>query len=197
MMRELAVVVFLVVAGTAPTEALLASLGDAQVQEAITYGRQTYERLKAEGRPIDDLDPEYVVDLGADVGRAMLFTEFSAVALETRRWLAIGEATPPDLERVRTPLRDRVRISLIMIGSRRDFLRLSKVVLVQGDRAIDPAGWDVHRTTARPGTPPTHLGSGQYLFALKDIDVTRAVTLLVRGDDGRETRFEFDLPRLR
>ena len=44
--------------------ALLIDLTDDQVEQAIAQGRETYERFRKERRPIDDLDPEYVIDEG-------------------------------------------------------------------------------------------------------------------------------------
>lgn len=168
-----------------------------QVQEAVAHGRAAYEERKSQGLPIDDLEPGYVVDHGADVGRAMLFTEFSAVALETRRWLAIArDLKPEDIEQILKPLRGRLRFSVMLVGQQRDVLRHYTARLAQGGRTLAPASWEVFRASPQPG-PLGFVAPAQYLFETKDLDLAAPVTLVLANRAGEELRFEFDLGRLR
>jgi len=179
-------------------EAYWVSLGDRDVQEALAHGRATYQRLSGQGRPIDEADPEYVVDLGREVGRAILFTAFSAVALESRRWLAIGrELRGDDLERVLAPLQGRLQFLVTLTGPSRDFLRSWAVRLEQRGTALGPVESDVYRGTPQPGVPDRWVAPAIFTFSSKDLDPAAPVTLVLRAPDGTDVRFEFDLSRLR
>lgn len=181
-----------------PAAALWVNLTPQQIDEALAHGKASYERARAEGRPIDDLDPEYVVDLGPEVGRAMLYTEFSTLALEARRWRAIGQPLTPDhVERVLSPIRGRIQISVTVIGPDRDFLRHHTVRLHQASTTHQPLSWDVFRGTPQSAAPRTYVTPGQYTFTTKDLDLGTTATLLLRDQAGHEIRAEFDFARLR
>lgn len=168
-----------------------------QVQEAIAQGQSAYEERKAKGQPVDDLEPEYVVDHGERGGRAMLYTEFSTVALETRRWLAIArDLKPEDLEQLLKPIRGRLRFSVTLVAPQRDSLRHYTARLVQRDRSLAPASWDVFRASPQPG-PRGFVAPAQYFFETKDLDLAAPVTLVLTNRSGEELRFEFVLGRLR
>ena len=72
-LRALGFAIVLLIA--VPAGAAWVELTPQQADEAIAHGRVSYERARALGRAIDDLDPEYVVNIGADIGRALQFTE--------------------------------------------------------------------------------------------------------------------------
>lgn len=179
-------------------EAMWTDLTPEQTQEAIAHGKATYERWRTEGRPIDYLDPEYVVDLGRETGQALLYTGFSTLALEARRWRAIGQQLKPDdIERIVAPTRLRLGFLVIIPGSNRDFLRHYTVRLVQGGASQEPTAWDVFRGDPIPNFPGRYEAVGQYTFRVKDLDPAAPVTLVVRSPEGQETRFDFDLGRLK
>lgn len=181
----------------APAHAVLVDLTDTQVAEAVAHGTATYARLTAERRPIDDADPEYVVELPGSDGRAILFTEFSTIALETRRWLAIGQQLGPQgIERTLAPLRGRVQVSVFVAGPSRDFLQHWKVRLEQRGRAREPVTSDVYRGT-KTANEAGWIAPAQYTFSAKDLDRQAPATLVLTDGDGNELRFDFDLPRLR
>lgn len=181
-----------------PAGAVLTDLTPMQVEEAIEHGKKSYERMLAERRPIDDLEPEYVVDLGPETGKAMLFTEFSTVVLEARRWQAIGRPmTLADVADVIMPVRDRVIFSVVLEAPNRDYLLLATPSLVQRDQSVKPTGWDVHRGTPKPSDPKRFVVAGRYTFSAKGLDLESPVALVLRAQDGREVRFEFDLKRVR
>ena len=182
-----------------PTAAIVSDLSPRDIAEAVAHGKAVYEQWKAERRPIDDAEPGYVVDLGADIGRAILFTEFSAVALETRRWHAIArEPSPSDIERVLAPLRGRLHFSVTLVGDRRDFLRHYRVRLVQGDQSVEPASWDVYRASPATGTARSgFMAQARYAFPVKDLDLAKPAAVVFDGEAGEMRRFEFDLGRLR
>lgn len=187
-----------VLLSTLSAEAVWVELTPEQTQQALAHGKATFERWNAERKPIDDLDPEYVVDLGRDVGQAMLQTEFSTLALQTRRWEAIGQQLKPqDIEQLLGLARGRLRFLVILVGGNRDFLRNYTVRLLQGGVSREPAGWEIFRGEPLANTPGRYQASGQYSFRVKDIDPTAPVTLLVRDPGGQELRFDFDLSRLR
>lgn len=171
-------------------------LSPAEIQEAMAQGKARFAELKGTGA-IDDLEPEYVVDLGPQVGRAMLFTEFASIALETRRFLAIGrDLRSEDAAQVLGPLRGKLRFAVTMMGTQRDFLRTVTVRLVQGERAHRPVSWEVFRSS-----PAAESGRwsapAQYFFATQGLDLSGPAVLLMTDDSGKEVRFPFDLGRLR
>lgn len=169
-----------------------------QAQQAILHGKTTYERWRTEGRPIDNLDPEYVVEQGPDGPQAMLYTGFSTLALESRRWAAIGQQLrPEEIERILAPTRGRLAFLVIIRGSSRDFLRHYTVRLVQGETGHEPVAWDVFRGDPVPGSPGRFQAVGQYTFRVRDLNPSAPVALLVRNPEGQEIRFEFDLSALR
>jgi hypothetical protein len=181
-----------------PAQAVRSTLTWAEVEEAVARGKAAYVELKNGARPLDDLDPRYVVDLGADVGRAMLFTESSSVELETRRWLAINrDLKPEDLEILLGPLRGKLKFSVTVVGAPSNFLRAFTARLLQGDTRQEPLNWDVFRGSPQPGSRTRFVASGEYLFAAKELDLNTPVTLLLSDPTaGKEIRFEFDLSRL-
>ncbi|MFQ5897594.1 MAG: hypothetical protein ACE5JN_05035 [Candidatus Methylomirabilia bacterium] len=185
-------------ASVAPAEAIWVDLTPEQLQEAIAHGKVSYERWRGAGRAIDDLDPEYVVELDPDVGRAMLFTEFSTLALETRRWLAINRRlTPRDVQRLLARVRGRLLFSVTVVGPDRNFLRQYRVHLSQGSARKQPASWNVFRGTPAPDFPSRFIAHAQYTFSVEGLDPSVPVTLVLRGPDSAELRFDFDLSRLR
>lgn len=188
--------VLLLAAG--PAGAAQSNLNWEQIQEATAHGKAAYEELKAKALPVDDLEGLYVREREPDIGRAALFTEFSTVALETRRWQAIArELKPEDIEVILAPLRGKLRFSVTLVGGRRDFLRHYAVRLLQGERRLEPASWDVFRGNPKPGAPGRYVASAQYFFAVKDLDLNGPVTLALTDQSGGEIRFDFDLARLR
>ena len=199
-MRRLteALALALMLGGSAgPADALLVDLTDDQVEQAIAQGRETYQRYRHSRQALDDLDPEYVVT-GDHDGRALLFTEFGSIVLETRRYLAIGRRfTPNDLTPIIAPLRGRIEFIVVTSGDTREFLRESKISLVDAKTRHEPKIWHVNRGVAKPGAPNEFVASGRYSFDARDIDTSRPVLLVVQRADGRELRFEFDLARLR
>lgn len=183
--------------GTTRADAVLIDLTDDQVEAAIAQGRETYERYRKERRPIDDLDPEYVIDRG-DGGRALLFTEYASIVLETRRYLAIGRRfSREDLIPTLAPLRGRVEFIIVAYGDSRDFLRESKVTLTDAKTRHDPKIWHVNRGLPKTGAPAPYIASGRYSFDARDIDTTTPAVLLLETAEGRAFRFEFDLRALR
>lgn len=197
-MRTPAVLAVFVVLLAGPAEALWVELTPEQIQAATAHGKATYERWRAEGRAFDDMDPEYVVDLGRDVGRAIFFTEFSTLALETRRWLGIQQQLKAeDIERILAPIRGRLQVSVVLLGPSRDFLRHYTVRLLQSGRSLEPVNWDVFRGTRHGGAAERWVAPAQYTFSAKDLDLNAPVTLLLRDQGDQEIRFEVDLSRVR
>lgn len=182
----------------APSHAAWSTLTEQQIQTAIAHGKATYEQARASGRAVDDLEPEYVVNLGPEVGLAMLFTEFATLALETRRWQAIGqELKAEDIERILLSVRGRLVVSVVVVGPQRDFLRQATARLLQEGRRISPVNWEVFLGNPEPGSPRRYAAPAQYKFSVKDVDLNAPATLLISAADGREIRFDFDLARVR
>lgn len=199
MRRIIAALVTALVVGTAavPSVALLVELDDRQVQEAIAHGRETYERYRKERRAIDDLDPEYVV-AASDGSRALLFTEFASIALDVRRYLAIGRRfAPADLLPAVAHLRGRIEIIIVAFGSSRDFLRESKVRLIDAKTRHEPKIWHLNHGLPREGAAGEFIASGRYSFDARDIDTSKPAAIVLETPEGRAFRFEFDLARLR
>jgi hypothetical protein len=172
-------------------------LDEQQVKDAVSEGTAVHERWRREGGAIDDTDPEYVVDLGPEIGRATLFTGFSTVALETRRWLAIGRAlTSKDLEAIAEDFRERIRFSVVLAGGSRNFLRHYSVQLVQGGQVRAPLEGAVFRGVQQASSA-RWLAQGQYAFDMRGLDLTGRCSLELRDQGGRLLRFDFDLSRLR
>ncbi len=185
----------LMLGAAVPAAPMVVELTPAQIVAAMEHGRTVFERWRTEGKPIDDVEPGYVVDRGPDVGRAILSTEFSAVALETRRFLAIGQEIKPDqLERLTTDMRGRLEISVVITGPDREFLRRHDAHLVQGETRVRPVRWDVFRATQEKGR---WVAPATYVFPTRDVDPQRAVALLLRDVTGHEIQFDFDLSSLK
>ncbi len=179
-----------------PAAGVDVELSTAQQEEALAHGRALAENLETRGQAVDDFEPAYVVDLGPDVGRAVLFTEFSTLSLEARRWHAIRrEIGRDDVEQALLPIRGRLRFSVVLVGARRDFLRQYTARLVQDDRRHAPKSWDVFRGAAL-GTTGRWQATAQYLFDAGALDL-HAPAALVLSDGGAELRFDFPLDRLR
>ncbi len=197
-MRRLVGSAGLIVLMAGPAQAVLTNLSSPKVEEAVARGTAAYQRLISKAEAPDEVDPRYVVDLGPNVGRAMLFTEFSSVELETRRWLAIKrDLKPEDLEGLLRPLRGKLKFSVTMVGGTQNFLRAFTARLRQGDTRQEPLSWDVFRGSLRPGSRTSFSASGTYLFAAKDLDLNAPVTLVLSDPAAaKEIRFEFDLSRL-
>jgi hypothetical protein len=198
-MRTRALALAMAVAFVAtPAQALLVEMTEAEIELAIAHGKTTFEKYRKDGRPIDDLDPEYVVDLGENAGRALLFTEFGSLALETRRYLAIGRPfRPADVTAVLAPLRGRIEFFVVAVGQSRDFLENYKVSLVDQRARHAPAGWNISRGVPKPGATGRFLASGRYTFAARDLARTAPATLVLEGPEGQALKFDFDLSRLR
>jgi hypothetical protein len=199
-MKRLLVVLFGLapaLAAAPPAWPLWSRLDEQQVNEAVSQGTAVYERWRREGGAIDDTDPEYVVHLGPEIGRATLFTGFSTVALETRRWLAIGRTlTSKDLETVVDEFRGRVRFSVVLLGSNRNFMRHYSVQLVQGAESRAPLEGAVFRGVQQTSSG-RWLAQGQYTFDVKGLDLTGRCSLVLQDQGGKPLRFDFDLARLR
>jgi hypothetical protein len=179
-------------------DAILVGLTEDQVKEAVTHGVASYDVLRKEKKPADNLDPDYVVDLGPDAGQAYLFTEFSTLALETRRYLAIGEKMKDEaIARVMASAKGKLVFLVTVVGPKRDFLRHYKVTLVQGETMHKPAESDVHRGSKVEGAGDRHRAPGIYSFDAKALDPSSPATLVVSDGGERELKFSFDLSRLR
>lgn len=199
-MRRIAATLGMTVAlalGAGRADALLVDLTEDQMEQAIAHGRETYERYRVERRPVDDLDPDYVVDRSPG-GRLLVFTEFGSIALETRRYLAIGRRfSPQDLTPILAPLRGRIEIIVVAYGESRDFMRDSKVVLVDPRSRHTPKIWHVNPGLPKPNGPAPFVASGRYSFDARDIDTSAPAVVVLETADGREFRFELDLGRMR
>lgn len=179
-------------------EAILVELTEDQVKDAVSHGVASYAVLRKEKKPADNLDPDYVVDLGPDAGQAYLFTEFSTLALETRRYLAIGEKMKDEaIARVMASAKGKLVFLVTVVGPKRDFLRHYKVTLVQGETMHKPAELDVHRGSKVDGAGDRHRAPGIYSFDAKALDPSNPVTLVVSDGAERELKFSFDLSRLK
>ena len=195
---RLAIGLILLLISVGPAEAIWAHLTPEQIREALAHGKATFEQWRTTGRPIDDMDPEYVVDRGPEIGRAILSTEFALLALEARRWTAIRrELGTADIEQILSPLRGRLLFSVTLVGPNRDFLRHYTVHLDQGDIRKEPTSWNVFRGSPTPDAPSRFTASVQYIFLLEGLSPTAPVVLVMRAPDGQELRFDFDLSRLR
>ena len=196
-MRRSVALLAMALLAPAGAEAVRSDLGPEDVGEALAHGKTVYERLRDQREAIDDVERGYLADLGPEVGRALLYTEFSTVALEARRFAAIArDPRPEDVEQMLGPLRGRLKFVVILVGSSRDFLRTYTARLVQGATTASPARWDVYRSTPAPGTGRFQ-APGEYVFHAKDVNLEAPVTLLLSDPQGREVRFDFDLSRLR
>lgn len=197
-MRKTALILaLLAVLAAQPAQALLVNLTDEQIEQAIAQGKTTFEQYKKAGRPIDDLDPEYIVDLGDDVGRALVFTEFGTLVMETRRFLAISRPLPrPEVNRVLGATSGRIEFLVVALSANRDYLKNATVTVVQGETHLRPLEWSIARSAPKPDAPGRFLTSGRYIFDARALGSVPTV-LLVQGSDGQELRYEFDLSRLR
>jgi hypothetical protein len=196
-MAGLGLLVTLAIPGR-PAAAAWVNLTPRQIEEALAHGQATFEAWRAAGRAIDELDPEYVVDLGPDVGRALLFTEFSTLALEARRWKAIAKPlTPEDVERILLPIRGHLQFHVVVVGPARDYLRSHVVRLEQDGTTHGPLRWDVFHGEQVEGGRGRWVAPGYYTFATDGLRPDAPVTLVLRDQTGHEIRFTFDLARLR
>lgn len=193
------ILILVALLGTAVSaDALLVMLTDAQVQEAIAHGKQTFEQWKKGGPPIDDLDPPYIVDLGKDVGRAGLYTEFSSVALETRRHLAIGREFPrDDIENLLARFRGKIELYVVVIVPDRDHLLTSTVRLADRRTEHRALTENVGRGLTMRGVTGRFVASGRYTFDARNLDATGPVTLVIVTPAGDRIRFTFDLSRIK
>jgi len=180
-----------------PASAVWSRLNEAQVQEALSLASAAYERWLKEGGVIDDVDREYVVNLGPDTGTAILFTEFSTLTLEHRRWLAIGrKIEPKEIELIAERFRNQFKFSVTLVGESRDFLRQYRVQLVQSGVSKEPLKAEAFRGV-RQGASNRWIALGEYAFSAEDLNLTGTVSLVCQNAEGKEIRFEFDLSRLR
>lgn len=180
-----------------PASAVWSRLNEAQLQEALALATAAHERWLKEGGVIDDVDREYVVNLGPDTGTAILFTEFSTLTLEHRRWLAIGrKIEPKEIELIAERFRNQFKFSVTLVGESRDFLREYRVQLVQSGASRNPLRAEAFRGV-RQGTSNRWAALGEYAFSVEDLNLTGPVSLVCQKAGGKEIRFEFDLSRLR
>lgn len=180
-----------------PASAVWPRLSEEQVQEALSLGTAAYERWLKEAGVIDDVDREYVVNLGPDTGTAILFTEFSTLTLEHRRWLAIGrKIEPKEIELIAERFRNQFKFSVTLVGESRDFLRQYRVQLVQSGVSREPLKAEAFRGV-RQGASNRWVALGEYTFSVEDLNLTGPVSLVCQNAGGKEIRFEFDLSRLR
>jgi len=180
-----------------PAWAIWSRLNEQQVEEALSLGTAAYERWLKEGGVIDEVDPEYRVNLGPDSGTAILFTEFSTLAREQRRWLAIGrKIDPKEIGLIAERFRNEIKFSITLVGESRDFLRLYRMQLVQSGVSRKPLKVDAFRGV-RQEAPNRWVALGEYIFSVEDLNLTGTVSLICQNAAGKEIRFEFDLSRLR
>ncbi|MBI2528732.1 MAG: hypothetical protein HYV93_22455 [Candidatus Rokubacteria bacterium] len=180
-----------------PASAVWSGLNEQQVQEALSLATAAYERWRKEGGAIDDVDREYLVSLGPDTGSAILFTEFSTLTLEHRRWLAIGrKIEPKEIELIAERFRNQFKFSVTLVGESRDFLRQYQVRLLQSGVSREPLKAEVFRGV-RQGTSNRWVALGEYTFSVEKLDLAGALSLVCQTAGGKEIRFEFDLSRLR
>lgn len=180
-----------------PASAVWSRLSEEQVQVALSLGTAAYERWLKEGGVIDDVDREYVANLGPDTGTAILFTEFSTLTLEHRRWLAIGrKIEPKEIELITERFRNQFKFSVTLVGESRDFLRQYRVQLIQSGVSREPLKGEAFRGV-RQGASNRWVSLGEYTFSVEDLNLTGTVSLVCQIPGGKEIRFEFDLSRLR
>jgi len=182
----------------APSAALAveAHLSEQQIDAALAHGRADYERRVSRGEAIDDVEPEYRIDLGRDIGFAVLETEFSTIAREARRWLGIKrELTRTGLAAALEPIRRQIRFSVTLIGAQRDFIRRYTARLVQGGARVAPASWDIFR--AIQVAPGRWQASAVYTFQAQDVELSAPAVLVLTDSVGTELEFAFPLDRLR
>ncbi len=180
-----------------PASAVWLRLNEEQAKTAFSDAAAAYERWLKDGGVIDDADPEYRVNLGPDTGSAILFTEFSTLTLEHRRWLAIGRKLEPrEIELIAERFRNQFRFSVTLVGESRDFLRQYRVQLVQSGVIREPVKVDAFRGI-RQEAATRWIALGEYTFSAQDLNLTGTVSLVCQNAGGKEIRFEFDLSRLR
>lgn len=198
-MRTLVLIALVAMAAALPAEALLVELTDPQVEQAMAHGKATYERWKKGGQPpVDDLDPEYIVDLGKEIGRAAVYTEFATVALEMRRHLAIERPfKPEDAEAARALLRGKVEFHVILIVPDRDSLLRSTARLTDSRGEHRAVTENVGRGMSLRDRPGRFVVAGRYTFDARSLDVAAPVTLVIETPTKDTVRFPFDLTRLR
>ncbi len=180
-----------------PASAVWSRLSEQQIQESLSLATAAYERWLKEGGVIDDVDREYVVNLGPDTGTAILFTEFSTLTLEHRRWLAIGrKIEPKEIELIAERFRNQFKFSVTLVGESRDFLRQYRMQLVQSGLSREPLKAEAFRGVLQEASN-RWVALGEYTFSVENLNLTGPVSLVCQKAGGKDIRFEFDLSRLR
>lgn len=174
----------------APALAIWINLSEAQRKEAMAYGVEHREKL------LPEFNREWQVSGQEWV--ALLRTEFNALAYLARIMAKRNQDPPAELvERIIEQSRGGLDFAVMVSSQEKEYGEKVEVVLLFGEQRISPRETQVIRVPLKRPNDGLFEAHVRYKFPLEGINLQGQVTLVVKGPDGREERFPFDLSKVR
>ncbi len=185
--------IFLILGLLSPpaSEAVLIELTEADVKEAIKYGRDNKDAGYLE------FFKDWRVDWGYGTGAARIITAFSKIAFEAKNSPSddVGPG-PEDIEEILKELKGRLAFGVSIYGETRDFAQDASAVLIFEEETIQPVeskpDMKAEPTDSWPN-PPAYRAICYFYFDANKVDPNGIVALVVRVPGQQDVRFPFDL----
>ena len=202
MRKSIGLVLVLWWTATLPAEALWVDPGPEQIQEAIRWGKANLEERKAKGLEIDGEDAEWEVNLGEGKGKGRVYLQspFAMISFEARKYAAIQMEVPSwQIDSILLQTKGKLLMSIALYGKERYFARKYRVFLEADGKRIEPNWVDVHRGVSYglDDSEAPLRAAYNVAFPLEKINPNSLVTLIAVDPQGNETRFPFDLSKMR
>ncbi len=180
---------------TSPAESVQLNFSQKDIYEAIEYGNA--------GRDLShpELLSAWRVDLGYGVGSATLITPFAnLVVLAKEKARRFREPTESEIKKTLDENKGKLVFGCSLYGDTAWFAEKYRVYLLYKDKKLEPSEKEVPTsadyTRSYPDSP-RYWALCFYKFKISNLDTNARVTLVVKGPDGEELKFPFNMAKLR
>lgn len=154
------------------------------------------------GKKAED-EEKHLVGPGALIllkGRVYLQSPFAMISFEARKYAAIQMEVPSwQIDSILLQTKEKLLMSITLYGKERYFARKYRVFLEEDGKRIEPSGVDVHKgvSSGLEDSEAPLRAAYNVAFPLEKINPNGQVTLIAVDPQGNETRFPFDLSKMR
>lgn len=191
----LALISLLSVFLTIQAEGIQLELKEKDLRDAIEYGRARRELSHPE------LMKDWRIDLGYGVGSATIITPFAGIVILAKEAaLKLMEPSEYEIRKSMEEKKDQLSFGCAIYGETIDFAGKYKAVLEYKGQKLEPSNQDVPSTADYTRTypkSPRYWALCFYRFSVGSVDPQVAVTLILKGPEGKELKFPFDLSKVR